>query len=112
SVLRYFDAAEGLNRLLAPVFTHIWGLPAETVPAILIGILKKEIAVAMLAPLGLTTKQLIIACTILALYFPCVATFFVLLKELGVKDLLKTLSLMIFISLLVGGSMNWLFPNF
>ncbi|EKD52247.1 MAG: hypothetical protein ACD_62C00075G0003 [uncultured bacterium] len=112
SVLRYFDAAEGLNRLLAPVFTHIWGLPAETVPAILIGILKKEIAVAMLAPLGLTTKQLIIACTILALYFPCVATFFVLLKELGVKDLLKTLSLMIFISLLVGGSMNWLLPNF
>lgn len=110
-VLNYFHAADNLDRWLSPLFTHVWGLPAETAPAILMGLLKKEIAVAMLAPLVLTTKQLTIGCTILALYFPCVATFFVLLKELGIKDLLKTLTIMIVVSLIVGGLMNWILPG-
>ena len=46
----------------------------------------KDVAVGMLLPLGLTLKQLIIASVVLTMYFPCVATFAVLIKELGVKD--------------------------
>jgi len=39
----------------------------------------------MLVPLALTPEQLTIGFTVLALYFPCLATFAVLLKELGRK---------------------------
>lgn len=112
SVLGYFNATEGLNRMLAPLFKHVWGLPAESVPAFLIGFLKKDIAVGMLAPLSLTTKQLLIGCTVLALYFPCMATFFVLIRELGIKDMFKIMVLMISISLVVGGCLNLMLPNF
>lgn len=111
-VLSYFNATEGLNRMLAPLFKHAWGLPAESVPAFLIGFLKKDIAVGMLAPLLLTTKQLLIGCTVLALYFPCMATFFVLIRELGIRDMLKIMALMIGISVIVGGCLNLWLPNF
>lgn len=112
STLGYFNATEGLNRVLSPLFENVWGLPAETVPAFLIGLLKKDIAVGMLAPLSLTTKQLVIGCTVLALYFPCMATFFVLMRELGIKDMFKIMILMIGISIIVGGGLNLWLPNF
>jgi ferrous iron transport protein B len=67
---------------------------------------RKDVAVGMLLPLGLNLNQLIVASVVLAMYFPCVATFVVLLKEMGVKDMLKTASIMIVSSLIVGGTLN------
>lgn len=85
-------------------FMKIWfGLPGEAVPALLAGFLRKDLAVGMLVPLGLSPEQLTIAVTVLALYFPCIATFAVLLKELGVKDMLKSAAIMISTALVVGG---------
>ena len=62
----------------------------------------------MLAPLNLSLKQLIIACVMLTTYFPCVASFVVLLREFGVRDMLKAAALMITVSLLVGALLNFL----
>ncbi len=85
-------------------FMKMWfGLPGEAVPALLAGFLRKDLAVGMLVPLGLTAEQLVIAVTVLTLYFPCVATFAVLLKELGPKDMLKSAAVMISTALLAGG---------
>jgi ferrous iron transport protein B len=56
--------------------------------------------------LALTPEQLTIAVTVLALYFPCVATFAVLLKELGLKDMLKAAMVMILTALVVGGMLK------
>ena len=50
--------------------------------------------------------QLVIASVVLTMYFPCIATFTVLLKELGIKDMLKSSAIMVFAKLLVGGVMN------
>jgi len=72
----------------------------------LIGFLRKDVAVGMLGPLALTTKQLIIGCVILAIYFPCIATFIVLVKELGLKDMFKAALIMIFTAVIVGGILN------
>ena len=60
----------------------------------------------MLVPLSLTAKQLVVACVVLSMFFPCVATFAVLLKELGYRDMIKSTGIMIFASLLVGGLLN------
>lgn len=107
-VLSVLGAVEQLARHVSP-FMKVWfGLPGEAVPALLTGFLRKDLAVGMLVPLGLTPQQLTIAVTVLALYFPCVATFAVLLKELGPKDMLKAAAIMLSIALLVGGVLRTL----
>ena len=73
---------------------------------LIVGFLRKDMAVGMLIPLGLTAKQLIIASVVLAMYFPCVATFTTLVKELGVVDMLKSAGIMLIFSLVVGGLLN------
>jgi len=91
---------------LGPLMTRWFGLPHEAVIALVVGFLRKDVAVGMLAPLGLTAMQLVIACTILAMYFPCIATFTVLLRELGAKDMIKASALMVAVALFVGGLMK------
>jgi ferrous iron transport protein B len=60
----------------------------------------------MLSPLNMNMGQLVIASVVLTMYFPCIATFTVLLKELGIKDMLKSSAIMVFSTLVVGGIMN------
>ena len=95
-----------LADLFAPVLNGLWSLPKETVSAMIIGFLRKDIAVGMLGPMGLTTKQLVIACTVLAIYFPCLATFIVMVRELGAKDMIKSAGLMLLTAAVVGGALN------
>lgn len=94
------------SKITTPVLSYILGLPGEATSALIIGFLRKDLAIGMLGPLNLTTKQLIIGSTVLAIYFPCIATFAVLIRELGVKDMLKSLLIMIVVALLVGGLLN------
>ena len=56
----------------------------------------------MLLPLNLNAPQLAVAATVLTVYFPCVATFMILLRELGVRDMAKATGLMVLTALLVG----------
>ncbi|RKY37105.1 MAG: ferrous iron transporter B [Candidatus Omnitrophota bacterium] len=95
-----------LAKIFTPVLKNIWGLPPSAISALLVGFLRKDVAVGMLGPLNLTTKQLIIGSVILAVYFPCVATFVVLTRELGIRDMIKSAMLMIVIAIIVGGILN------
>jgi ferrous iron transport protein B len=90
----------------APVVTGFLGLPKEAVSALAVGFLRKDVALGMLAPLALSTKQLITGSVVLAMFFPCIATFVVLLRELGVINMLKSVGIMITTALLVGGILN------
>ena len=107
-ILNAFGVIGHLSRFLTPFMQAWFGLPGAAAPALLSGFLRKDLAVGMLVPLALTPAQLTIAVTVLALYFPCVATFVVLLKELGIKDMLKALAVMILTSLIVGGMLRML----
>ncbi|MEO0106106.1 MAG: fused ferrous iron transport protein A/B [candidate division WOR-3 bacterium] len=95
-----------LARILGPIVTGILSLPAEATIALLIGFLRKDIAVGMLVPLNLSLKQLIIASTVLSMYFPCVATFSVFIKELGITDTLKAAGIMLISAFVVGAILN------
>ncbi|MDP8233894.1 MAG: ferrous iron transporter B [Candidatus Saelkia tenebricola] len=106
NILYALRIIELFSSIFAPFLKHIWGLPAGSISALLIGFLRKDVAVGMLGPLALTTKQLIIGCVILAIYFPCAATFVVLVKELGLKDMLKSALIMVFTAIIVGGFLN------
>lgn len=95
-----------LGRVFGPVIISVLGLPVEAVTALLVGFLRKDVAVGMLVPLDLSIKQLIIASVVLTMYFPCVATFAVLVRELGTKDMIKSSIIMITSAFLVGGVLN------
>ena len=97
---------DSLANLTAPVVTKVLGLPKEAVLAMIVGFLRKDIGIGMLAPLGLSVKQLIIGCTTLAMFFPCIATFVILFKELGTLDTVKSMGVMVATSLVVGGILN------
>lgn len=97
---------DALGWVFAPLVEGLFGLDREATGALLIGFLRKDVAVGMLLPLGMSPMQLVIAATILTIYFPCVATFTVLLRELGIKDMLKATGLMIVVTLIVGTVMR------
>jgi ferrous iron transport protein B len=90
----------------APVLTGLWGLPKETIAPLVVGFLRKDAAMGMLATLDLTAKQLVISSTVLAMFFPCVATFVILARELGVRDLFKAIGVMLVAVLIMGGLQN------
>jgi len=106
NILYTLGIIQFVGRLTAPVITQVLGLPSDAVGALIIGVFRKDVAVGMLVPLGLTAKQLIIASVVLAMYFPCVATLTTLVRELGVVDMLKSAGIMITSSLIVGGLLN------
>jgi ferrous iron transport protein B len=99
---------EAMGNLFAPLMTEWLGLPSDAVGALIIGFLRKDVAVGMLLPLSLTQDQAIVASVVLTMYFPCVATFVVLIRELGIVDMLKSAGIMIASALLVGGVLNLL----
>jgi len=107
NVLYTIGFIEWIGRLFAPLMEGWLAIPKEAVAALLVGFFRKDLAVGMLLPLGLTAPQMVIATTVLSLYFPCVATFAVLLKELGVKDTIKSTTVMVVTALLIGGAMRW-----
>jgi len=111
NILYTLKIIQFVGNITAPVVTRVLGLPKEAIGALIIGFLRKDVAVGMLVPLGLTAKQLIIASVVLAMYFPCVATFMTLAKELGHVDLLKSAGIMIVSSLIVGGVLNLILPG-
>ena len=54
----------------------------------------------------MTAGQLVVSSVVMAMFFPCIATFIVLLRELGIVNLLKAVAIMIVASLAVGGLLN------
>ncbi|MGQ9780552.1 MAG: FeoB small GTPase domain-containing protein [Bacillota bacterium] len=97
-----------LGHLAAPVIKGILGLPDTAVAAMVVGVLRKDAAMAMLAPLGLNDPQTVVATLVLVLYFPCVATFTVLWRELGLRDLAKAVGIMAITALCAGGLLRLL----
>ncbi len=90
----------------APVIRGVWGLPEESVTAVVIGLFRKDAALGMLALSPMTAKQMVIGSVVLTMFFPCIATFVVLLRELGFKDFLKSAAIMLLSSIVVGGILN------
>lgn len=108
NILIYFRLFDFVTSISAPIIHNLFGLPKEAVVALVIGFIRKDVAVGMLMPLGLSVKQLFIGTTLLAISFPCIATFVVIWKELGFKALIKASLIMIGVSILVGTILNFL----
>ena len=102
NILYSIGFLQWLANSLQPVMEGLFGLPGGASIAMVTGFLRKDLAVGMLLTLNMNPLQLVIAATMLTIYFPCVAAFIVLIKELGVKDMLKSASIMISTAVFVG----------
>jgi ferrous iron transport protein B len=108
NILKHVRVFDIIASLCGPFLVRVFGLPKEAVYALIIGVLRKDIAAGMLVPLGLSVKQMTIACVVLAMSFPCIATFVIFFKELGMKRLLQATLIMLGITTVAGGMMNLL----
>ena len=70
-----------LANTLKPLFTGWFGIPKETVAPLIAGFLRKDLAVAQLSAIDMTGFQLITSVVIISIYFPCIATFSMIIKE-------------------------------
>jgi ferrous iron transport protein B len=106
NIFYYFGVFDAVANFTAPVVTGLLGLPKEAVISLVIGFLRKDVALGMLAPLALSAKQLVVASVVLAMFFPCIATFVVFLRELGVVNMFKSAGIMLLAALITGGALN------
>ncbi|MBN1192432.1 MAG: ferrous iron transporter B [Coriobacteriia bacterium] len=102
-------AFDVIARITGPLMDRLFGLPPEAALALAVGFLRKDVAIGMLAPLGLPPLALVKASVMLAVTFPCIATYAVMLRELGWLDMLKATGIMIAVSIVTGIGMNVVF---
>jgi len=94
-----------LARVFQPVMSGLFGIPGETSVVLLSGFLRKDLAIGTLLsfpPNTFSGMQLVIVATLLTIFFPCIATFAVLLKEHGIKNTIKIVAIMICTATLIG----------
>lgn len=97
-IINFFEVL-GINKLLAETFGKIFlpilGLPKEVASVIILGFLRKDVSISLLIPFNLPAKQLVVTSIFMVLYLPCVSTFFVTLRELGIKNTIKIMFIML-----------------
>ncbi len=81
NVLYVTDLMRSLAASVQPVLTTWFGVPGDTVPALVAGFMRKDLAVAQLSAIELTAYETVMSVIMISIYFPCVATFAMLIKE-------------------------------
>ncbi|MBU1125483.1 MAG: ferrous iron transporter B, partial [Candidatus Omnitrophica bacterium] len=108
NILFYFRLFDNFTNIFSPVMVGLFGLPKEAIVALTVGFFRKEVAAGMLVPLALSAKQLFIAAVLLSISFPCIATFVIIFKELGLKNLIKSTVIMMITGIVIGSLLNLL----
>jgi len=99
-----------LEEAASPVVVRFLGLPQEATAAFILGFLRRDYGAAGLFALSkqglMNEHQVIVSIITLSLFVPCLASFFMIIKERGMKTSLLMFSLITVFALLVGGGIN------
>lgn len=98
-----------VSDLVGKPVAWLLGLPHDIAPVMVLGFLRKDVSIALLAPFHLTSHQFIIASILMVLYIPCIASFFTLIKELGLAAALKTMGVVFVSAIAVTALLNGFF---
>ncbi len=85
NLLDIFSVLNFISKFFGPIFSKVFSLPVETSTIVMLGFLKKDVAITLLTPFNLSLKDLMVSCFFLVAYMPCLASIFVLFRELGKK---------------------------
>jgi ferrous iron transport protein B len=101
-----------LERLATPLVVYFLGLPAKVTEAFIIGFLRRDYGAAglfILAKEGhLSPHQILVSLVTLTLFIPCIAQFFMMVKERGLRKALWMSAVVIPIAFGVGGALHFL----
>lgn len=100
----------GVERAAAPLLHGGLGLPPETAEAFVIGFLRRDFGAAGLYRLAragrLDPVQVLVAAVTITLFIPCVASFFMIVKERGWRTALAVGIFVLVFALGVGAALN------
>ena len=99
-----------LEKLASPVVVRFMGLPQEATAAFIIGFLRRDYGAAGFFNLARQGKlddvQVLVSLTTITLFVPCIANFFMMIKERGVKSSLWMVAFIVPFAFGVGGLLN------
>jgi len=105
-----------IQSFATPVVVNILGLPDKTTEAFLIGFLRRDYGAAGLFAMAqkglLTPIQSVVSLVTITLFIPCLAHFFMLIKERGIKMALTIAAIIFPIAIFFGGLLNWALLHF
>ena len=100
-----------LERIASPVVEGVLGLPAKASEAFLIGFLRRDYGAAGLYNMArdglLNPVQIVVSMVTITLFVPCIANFFIIVKERGVCTGLLMTAFIVPLAFLVGGGLNY-----
>jgi ferrous iron transport protein B len=100
-----------LERISSPVVVGVLGLPAKAAEAFLIGFLRRDYGAAGLYNMArdgmLNPVQIIVSMVTITLFVPCIANFFIIVKERGIRTGLLMTAFIVPLAFLVGGGLNY-----
>ena len=104
-------ALEYLQRITDPLVVGILGLPSKAAEAFVIGFLRRDYGAAGLFKLAkegmLDPVQIVVSLVVLTLFVPCIANFFMMVKERGLRTALYMTAFIFPFAFAVGGLLNW-----
>lgn len=105
-----------IQQMTDPIVVNFLGLPSRAAEAFVIGFLRRDYGAAglfMLAKEGLLDPiQIVVSLTVMTLFIPCIANFFMMVKERGMKTALYMTAFIIPFAFGVGGVLNWVIRTF
>lgn len=105
-VLYTTGAMEVIASRLEGFLAAVFGIPGGATPSLVVGFLRKDLAIGLLPVDAMSTYQAFKSVILLTIYFPCLATFAMLLRELNWKEILATLGFLVAMILIFGGALN------
>jgi ferrous iron transport protein B len=105
-------ALEYMQKLTDPLVVGVLGLPSKAAEAFVIGFLRRDYGAAglfVMAKQGmLDPTQIVVSLVVITLFVPCIANFFMMVKERGMKMALYMVVFIFPFAFAVGGVLNWI----
>ncbi|MGO9613827.1 MAG: ferrous iron transport protein B [Dissulfurispiraceae bacterium] len=115
-LLDKFNLLTLLGKMASPVIVNLLGLPEETTWTFILGFLRRDYGAAGLFKMSkaglLTPVQSLVSLVAITLFLPCLANFFMIIKERGVTTALWIVSIVFPTAFLFGGLLNWILHYF
>ncbi|MDP2643762.1 MAG: ferrous iron transport protein B [Desulfobacterales bacterium] len=97
-----------IENAAAPVVVNLLGLPKDVAGAFVMGFLRRDYAAVLIVKGGsLDPIQMLVALVTITLFVPCIANFFIMIKERGMKTALLIVSFIFTFAFLFGGAFNY-----
>jgi ferrous iron transport protein B len=115
-VLHKLNLLNILEKAASPFIVGFLDLPAKTTEAFILGFLRRDYGAAGLFAMSqqglLTPVQAVVSLVTITLFIPCLANFFMIIKERGIKTALWITGIVFPTAFIFGGLLSWILRYF